>query len=57
VFVKTFLDLVDKGFLRSESECDILSVNNKLAFGFRIKDFEKIIEKNSSELSLPTDIC
>jgi hypothetical protein len=28
VFLKTFLDLVDKGFLRSENDTDILSVNN-----------------------------
>ena len=40
VFLKTFLDLVDKGFLRSENDTDILSVNNHVAFGFRMKDFE-----------------
>lgn len=34
-FLKIFLDLVDKGFLRSENETDILSVNNKIALGFR----------------------
>ena len=34
-FIKIFLDLADKGFLRSESDADILSVNNKIALGFR----------------------
>lgn len=34
-FLKIFLDLVDKGFLRSENETDVLSVNNKIALGFR----------------------
>jgi hypothetical protein len=34
-FLKIFLDLVNKGFLRSDNETDILSVNNKIALGFR----------------------
>jgi hypothetical protein len=34
-FIKIFLDLTDKGFLKSESDTDILSVNNKIALGFR----------------------
>jgi hypothetical protein len=33
-FIKIFLDLVDKGFLKSESDIDILSINNKLSLGF-----------------------
>ena len=32
-FLKFFLDLVYKGFLRSESDIDILSVNNKVSLG------------------------
>ena len=35
-FLKIFLDLVDKGFLRSESDAEILSVNNKISLGFRL---------------------
>lgn len=42
-FLKIFLDLVTQGFLRSESCSDILSVNNKVALGFRTKDFEKML--------------
>jgi hypothetical protein len=37
-FIKIFLDLTDKGFLKSDSETDILSVNNKIALGLRAKD-------------------
>ena len=42
-FLKIFLDLVTQGFLRSESCSDILSVNNKVALGFRTKDFERML--------------
>jgi hypothetical protein len=42
-FIKIFLDLTDKGFLRSESDTDILSVNNKIALGFRAKDLEEVL--------------
>lgn len=54
VFLKIFLDLVDKGFLKSENETDILSVNNKVAFGFRIKDFEALLRKSLDKLDLST---
>jgi hypothetical protein len=37
-FIKILLDLVDKGFLKSESQTDILSVNNTIALGMRLKD-------------------
>lgn len=52
-FIKIFLDLTDKGFLRSESETDILSVNNKVALGFRAKDLQEIILSKLYELELP----
>ena len=52
-FLKIFLDLVAQGFLKSESETDILSVNNKVALGFRAKDFDKMIKKNLSMMNLP----
>lgn len=42
-FLKIFLDLVDKGYLRSDSDCDILSVNNKIAMGFRLQDFDRML--------------
>jgi len=42
-FIKLFLDLTEKGFLRSESDTDILSVNNKIALGFRKKDLEEVL--------------
>jgi protein-arginine kinase len=51
-----FLDLTDKGFLRSESETDILSVNNKCALGFREKDLLEILLMRVSELDLPQAI-
>lgn len=34
-FLKIFLDLVSQGFLKSENSADVLSVNNKVALGFR----------------------
>lgn len=55
-FIKIFLDLTDKGFLRSESETDILSVNNKVALGFRAKDLQEIILSKLYELELPEAI-
>ena len=42
-FLKIFLDLVNKGFLRSDNETDILSVNNKIALGFRYQDLERVL--------------
>lgn len=55
-FIKIFLDLADKGFLRSESETDILSVNNKVALGFRAKDLQEILLQKLYELELPEAI-
>ena len=42
-FLKVFLDLVEKGFVKCENETDILNVNNKLALGFSASDIEKIL--------------
>ena len=42
-----------QGFLKSESETDILSVNNKVALGFRAKDFDKMIQKNIMMMNIP----
>jgi hypothetical protein len=55
-FIKIFLDLTEKGFLKSESETDILSVNNKIALGLRAKDLEEIILSKLYELELPEAI-
>ena len=55
-FIKIFLDLTDKGFLRSESDTDILSVNNKVALGFRAKDLQEILMRKLHELELPEAI-
>jgi hypothetical protein len=55
-FIKIFLDLTDKGFLKSETETDILSVNNKIALGFRAKDLEEILLSKLYELELPEAI-
>lgn len=52
-FIKIFLDLTDKGFLKSESETDILSVNNKIALGFRKEDLVDIVRQKLSSLDLP----
>lgn len=41
-FLKLFLDLIDKGFLKTESE-DILNVNTKIALGFSQDDFSKVL--------------
>lgn len=51
-FLKIFLDLVTQGFLRSESTTDILSVNNKVALGFRGKDFDKMLRTNIHKMDL-----
>lgn len=55
-FIKIFLDLTEKGFLKSETETDILSVNNKIALGFRAKDLEEILLSKLYELELPEAI-
>lgn len=55
-FIKIFLDLTDKGFIRSESDTDILSVNNKVALGFRAKDLQEILMRKLHELELPESI-
>lgn len=56
LFLKIFLDLVDKGLLRSENPTDIVSVNNRLTIAFRLKDFEDMISKLSSMQDLPADV-
>ena len=43
VFLKIFLDLMHLGFLRSESETEILNVNNKVALGFRESELDKML--------------
>lgn len=44
-FLKVFLDLVEKGFLKCENETDILNVNNKIALGFRQEDLEDLTDR------------
>ena len=39
------MDLVLKGFLRSEQSWDLLSVNNRMGLGIRISLFEDILKK------------
>lgn len=56
VFLKLFLDLVDKGYLRSENTVDIASVNNNISFGFRFNDFDKILNNSIEKLDLPPTI-
>jgi len=55
-FIKIFLDLTDKGFLKSTSETDILSVNNTIAIGFRFKDLEEMLLSKLNQLDLPEAI-
>jgi hypothetical protein len=55
-FIKIFLDLTDKGFLRSESDVDILSTNNKIALGLRAKDLHDILFTKLAQLDLPRAI-
>ena len=38
--MKIFMELVNKGLLKSENETDIIGVNNKVSIGFRVKDFD-----------------
>ena len=44
-FLKLFLDLIDKGFLDSESDMDILNVNNKIAMGLSLDDFREMMSE------------
>jgi dihydroorotase-like cyclic amidohydrolase len=44
-FIKLFLDLVQKGFLRTESKVDVISVNNKLAFNLHKEKFATRIQE------------
>ena len=46
-FLKVFIDLVDKGFLKSENDTDILSVNNKVSLGFRYGDLNDTLLSKS----------
>ena len=52
-FLKLFVDLVRQGFLRSESETEILSVNNKIALGFNSSDFDNYLNHGHSNLPVP----
>lgn len=53
-FLKIFLDLVDKGFLRSENETEILSVNNKISLGFRLQDLDATLQKDFGDSTTST---
>jgi len=56
-FLKLFLDLIDKGFLKSESDMEILNVNNKIALGLSMLDFEAMMnERTLFKLQLPNTI-
>lgn len=44
------MDLVTQGLLKSESDSDILSVNNKLSLGFTARDFDVLIRSPKFEL-------
>jgi hypothetical protein len=55
-FLKVFLDLVEKGFIKCENETDILNVNNKLALGFSASDIELIL-KSKEVQGLPHNVA
>ena len=42
-FLKLFLDLIDKGFIKTESETDVLNVNNKVAIAFNMSDLSWLL--------------
>ena len=52
VFMKIFLDLLHQGFLKSESETEILNVNNKITLGFREKELISMLEDGKEKLEL-----
>lgn len=56
LFLKIFLDLVDKGLLRSEHSTDIVSVNNRLSIAFRQKDLDDMMSALMQKLDLPQDV-
>ena len=56
-FLKVFLDLVEKGFLKCDNETDILNVNNKIALGFKSEDLEDLTDRRLlRQLDLPRSI-
>ena len=56
MFLKTFLDLAHNGFLKSESETDLLNVNNKISLGFLDKDLNKMLLECRGRLGLPHSV-
>ena len=55
-FLKIFLDLVDKGFLKSENDTDVLSINNKIGLSFNMRSLADALEQKKHELNLPNAI-
>jgi len=47
------LDLVHNGFLKSESEVDLMNVNNDVALGFLEKDLDRMLNETRGKLHLP----
>ena len=57
-FLKLFLDLIDKGFLISQSEMDITNVNTKNAFVPSLSDFRDLLNQRHvmESMNLPSAI-
>jgi hypothetical protein len=51
-FLKIFLDLVEKGFLKSENSVDVLNTNNKISIGMRLEALDRMLMQNVGELGL-----
>jgi hypothetical protein len=53
--LKIFLDLIEKGFLKTQSEVDVLSVNNSISLGFRPTDLGELLrnKEQREKLQLP----
>ena len=54
-FLKIFLDLIEKGFLKTQSEVEVLSVNNGISLGFRPTDLGELLrnKEQRERLQLP----
>jgi hypothetical protein len=45
-FIKIFIDLICKGFFKSKSTNDFISVNNKVVLGIEENDLHGMIKEN-----------
>ena len=55
-FIKIFIDLIWKGFFKSKSSTDFISVNNKIVLGIEENELHNMIKDNLKVLNLSTSM-